>query len=172
MPLPPISPAEAKTLLDQGAVLIDVREPHERARIRIACSESVPLSRVADAQLPERTKSIVFHCTGGKRTRDNAALLAAKSPCEAYELTGGLNAWRAAGLPVVVDRSQPIEIMRQVQIAAGSIVLLGITLGMFASPYGYGVAAFVGAGLVFAGATGSCMMAKLLALMPWNRRAA
>jgi rhodanese-related sulfurtransferase len=109
---------------------------------------------------------------GGKRTRDNAALLAAKSPCQAYELAGGLNAWHAAGLPVTVDRSQPIEIMRQVQIAAGSLVLLGITLGMFVAPYGYGIVGFVGAGLVFAGATGSCMMAKLLALMPWNRRAA
>jgi rhodanese-related sulfurtransferase len=132
--LPSISPAEAKTLLDQGAVLIDIREPHERARIRIACSESVPLSRLADAQLPKRTKSIVFHCTGGKRTRDNAVLLAAKSPCEAYELAGGLNAWREAGLPVTIDRAQPIEIMRQVQIAAGSLVLLGIALGMLVTP--------------------------------------
>ncbi len=172
MPLPSISPKEAKALLDQGAVLIDIREPAERARVRIACSESVPLSQLGSATLPAKTRAIVFHCTSGMRTQANAAALAAKASCDAFALEGGLDAWRAAGLPVTVDRSQPIEIMRQVQIAAGSLVLLGVILGMLVAPYGYAIAAFVGAGLVLAGITGSCMMAKLLALMPWNRRPA
>ena len=63
-----------------------------------------------------------------------------------------------------------MEIMRQVQIAAGSLVLLGIVLGFAVAPAFFGLSAFVGAGLTFAGATGFCGMARLLMLAPWNRR--
>jgi hypothetical protein len=72
-------------------------------------------------------------------------------------------------LPVLRDTGQPIEMQRQVQIAAGVLVLLGVVLGYFASPAFYGISAFVGAGLTFAGISGWCGMAQLLALMPWNR---
>jgi hypothetical protein len=62
--------------------------------------------------------------------------------------------------------------MRQVQIGAGTLVLLGVVLGFAVSPIAYGLSAFVGAGLLVAGTTGWCGMAKLLAVMPWNRRSA
>ena len=77
-----------------------------------------------------------------------------------------------AGLPLFVDKRAPIPIMRQVQITAGSLVLLGAILGTWVAPAFYGLSAFVGAGLMFAGISGWCGMAKLLAFMPWNRRAA
>lgn len=85
-------------------------------------------------------------------------------------LEGGIEARKEAGLPVARDSNQPIEIMRQVQIAAGSLVLIGVVLGALLHPAFYGLAGFVGAGLLFAGLSGWCGMAKLLALMPWNRR--
>ena len=69
------------------------------------------------------------------------------------------------------DSKAPLEIMRQVQIGAGALVLLGVVLGVMVHPAFLGVSAFVGAGLAFAGATGFCGMARLLALAPWNRRA-
>jgi hypothetical protein len=59
--------------------------------------------------------------------------------------------------------------MRQVQIAAGSLVLLGLALAAFVSPAWAALSAFIGAGLLFAGISGWCGMARLLALMPWNR---
>lgn len=62
--------------------------------------------------------------------------------------------------------------MRQVQITAGSLVLTGVLLGLFVAPGFFGLSAFVGAGLIFAGVTGWCGMANLLRVMPWNRRAA
>jgi hypothetical protein len=62
--------------------------------------------------------------------------------------------------------------MRQVQIVAGLLVLTGVVLGFVLNPAFFGISAFVGAGLTFAGISGWCGMAKLLALMPWNRRAA
>jgi rhodanese-related sulfurtransferase len=70
------------------------------------------------------------------------------------------------------DVRLPLPLMRQVQIAAGLLVLLGVVLAVTVAPAFIGLSAFVGAGLTFAGLSGWCGMAQLLALMPWNRRAA
>ena len=167
-----ISPERAAELVRRGAVLIDIREADEHARERIPGARHHALSRM-DAESPARSgdEVLVFHCRSGARTRGHAARLsAAAATCEAYILDGGLNAWKKAGLPVALDRSQPIDIIRQVQIAAGSLVLMGILLGTFVAPGFYALSAFVGAGLMFAGISGFCGMAHLLALMPWNRR--
>jgi hypothetical protein len=61
--------------------------------------------------------------------------------------------------------------VRQVQIGAGSRVLIGVVLGALVAPGFYTLSAFVGAGLLVAGTTGFCGMARLLVHMPWNRRA-
>ena len=166
-----ISPARAAELVRKGAVLIDIREADEHARERIPGARHHALSRI-DAESPARTGDdiLVFHCRSGARTRGNAARLSAiTKTCETYILEGGLDAWKKAGLPVTLDRSQPIDIMRQVQIVAGSLVLIGVLLGAFLTPGFYALSGFVGAGLLFAGSTGFCGMAHLLALMPWNR---
>jgi rhodanese-related sulfurtransferase len=81
---------------------------------------------------------------------------------------GGTLAWEQAGLPVVRGK-EAISLERQVRIAAGSLVLLGTALGAFVHPAFLGLAAFVGAGLVFAGVTDSCGLGMLLARMPWNQ---
>ena len=167
MSLPTISPAEAKRLLDAGAMLIDIRGPDEHARERIPGARNHPLDRLS--VLDGQPQVAVFHCRSGQRTAAHASKLAAAAACEAYIVEGGIEAWKRAGLPVVRDATQPLEVQRQVQIAAGSLVLLGVVLGHAISPAFYAVSAFVGAGLTFAGISGWCGMAKLLALMPWNR---
>jgi rhodanese-related sulfurtransferase len=173
MPLKTIDPKGAAALLRQGATLIDVREPDERAREHVAGSRALPLSRLREGGgAVAGAGPVIFHCRSGSRTQANAETLAAAANCEAYLLEGGLEAWKAAGLPVARDAAQPIELMRQVQIAAGSMVLAGVLLGALVSPAFYGLSGFVGAGLVFAGVTGWCGMAKVLGAMPWNRRAA
>lgn len=168
MSLPTIDVAGARRLLDQGAVLVDVREADEHARERVPGARSIPLSRLVEVDAPAG-KAVIFHCRSGARTAANAARLGAVAACDAYVLEGGLDAWKKAGLPVAVDRRQPIEIMRQVQIAAGSLVLLGVVLGVWVAPAFLVLSAFVGAGLAFAGISGWCGMARLLAVMPWNR---
>ena len=170
MSLPTISPAEAKRLVDQGALLIDVRGADEHARERIPGARNLPLDRLF--AIDAGSRPVVFHCKSGARTAAGAGRLKDAAACDAYIVEGGLEAWKRAGLPVAVDRGQPIEIMRQVQIIAGCLVLLGIVLGQTVAPAFYGLSAFVGAGLTFAGLSGWCGMARLLALMPWNRRAA
>ncbi len=168
MSLPTIDVAKARRLLDQGAVLVDIREADEHAREHVPGARSNPLSRLAAVE-PPAGKAVIFHCRSGARTAANAARLAGAAACDAYILEGGLDAWKKAGLSVVVDRRQPLEIMRQVQIVAGSLVLLGVVLGIWVAPAFLGLSAFVGAGLAFAGISGWCGMARLLTFMPWNR---
>ncbi|HEY4982732.1 MAG TPA: rhodanese family protein [Pseudolabrys sp.] len=166
-----ISPERAAQLVRSGAVLIDIREADEHARERIPGAHHHALSRI-DHDTPVRAGDdvLIFHCRSGARTMGNAPRLAAAAPkCESYILEGGIDAWKKAGLPVALDRSQPIDLLRQMQITAGSLALLGILLGTWVNPGFYALSAFIGAGLVFAGVSGFCPMVRLLKLMPWNR---
>jgi rhodanese-related sulfurtransferase len=167
-----ISPQKAAELLKQGAVLVDIREPDEHARERIPAAAHKPLSRLETEDFSDlKGKIAIFHCRSGARTQGNAQRLAQAAACDAYILEGGIDAWKKAGLPVALDRRQPIDLMRQVQITAGGLVVLGAVLGLLVAPAFYALSAFVGAGLMFAGITGFCGMARMLSLMPWNRRA-
>ncbi len=172
MTLPRISPADARKLLAEGAALIDIREPDEHARVRIAGARNAPLAGLSRETFTDADRVVVFHCRAGSRTAANTQRLASAAPCDAFILEGGIDAWKAAGLPVVETRGQPIEIMRQVQIVAGSLVVTGVALGALVHPGFFALAGFVGAGLVFAGVSGICTMARVLAHAPWNRRRA
>ncbi len=168
-----VSPAEAEARMRDGAVLIDIREPDEFARRHIRGAISAPLSNWEQAHLTiTPDQDVIFTCRSGMRTSAACDRLAARLDGPAYSLDGGLNGWEKAGLSIEVDAKAPLEIMRQVQIGAGSLVLLGILLGFALSPLWFGLSAFVGAGLAFAGITGFCGMARLLMLAPWNRRVA
>ncbi|HZV18252.1 MAG TPA: rhodanese family protein [Sphingobium sp.] len=168
MAIETLSPAQAQAAIKAGATLVDIRSPDEHAREHIAGAVDMPLDRLDCDTLPDG--AVIFHCRSGMRTRSNADTLAAAAqgrPC--YILDGGIDAWRACGQATAVDRKQPLELMRQVQLAAGGLVLLGVILGFLVGPAFFGLSAFVGAGLMMAGATGWCGMATLLRHMPWNR---
>ena len=172
MTLQAISPEAARDLIAQGALLVDIRGADEHARERIAHARNLTLEQLASAGLPAgERRAVIFHCRSGNRTRLNAARLAQCADGRAYVLEGGLDAWKKAGLPVQTDDSQPLELQRQVQIAAGSLIVLGAVLGATVSPWFHLLSGLVGAGLVFAGASGFCGMARVLMRMPWNRKA-
>ncbi|CAH0294571.1 rhodanese family protein [Roseomonas sp. CECT 9278] len=175
MTLPTISATRAAEMLRAGdALLVDVREADERARSHVPGTAHLPLSRLDDARRPGPPGgAVIFHCATGARTAQHAARLAAHAgDGGAFIVAGGIDALRRAGVAVADNRSAPLPLMRQVQIAAGSLVLAGVLLGTLVAPAFYGLAGFVGAGLVFAGTTGFCGMANILAAMPWNRRTA
>ena len=168
MTLTAIEPDEAERLIASGAKLIDIRDADEHAREHIAGAANQPLAWIE--QFSPQSEPVIFHCRTGMRTQNNAERLAAasgSSPC--YVLAGGIDSWRSSGRPTLVDKRQPLEIMRQVQLVAGGLVLLGVVFGFVVSPIFFGLSAFVGAGLMTAGATGWCGMAKLLQRLPWNR---
>ena len=170
-----ISAREAAGLIATGeAVLVDIREADERARSHVPGSTHAPVSRLGSGPLAIPPGStVIFHCQSGSRTALNAPALAEAVPgCRVLLVEGGIGALSAAGVKLAEDKRAPLPIMRQVQITAGSLVVLGAALGALVDPRFHGLSAFVGAGLVFAGIMGLCPMANLLALMPWNRRAA
>ena len=169
--LAPIDAKTAKRRLDSGeAVLIDIRESDEHVREHIIGARLAPLSAIDSHDFDrDHGKVAVFHCKSGMRTQANAARLLAHGFKEAFFLDGGIEAWKAAGLPVHTNAKAPLEIMRQVQIIAGSLILLGIGLGALVHAAFFALPAFVGGGLLFAGLSGWCGMAQVLKTMPWNR---
>ena len=158
----------ADQLAEQRVTVIDVREPMEYAGGHIAGSLNVPLSRITKADLPRGPLVLVCH-SGNRSAQALAQLLQQGHPHPLTDLEGGIPAWQQAGLPVRRLKNAPLPLMRQVQIAAGSLVLLGLILGTWVAPAWILLSWFVGAGLVFAGISGFCGMARLLAAMPWNR---
>lgn len=171
-----LSPSDAKLLLDAGhALLIDVREADEFAGRHIPGALSMPIS-LPDTDLLACgvNSNLIFTCQTGRRTAANAANLLSRVPGgSAWVLDGGVDAWARAGLPLAgKDARLAMPIMRQVQIAAGLLVLTGVLLSLLVAPAWIALSGFVGAGLTFAGASGWCGMAQLLSRMPWNRVAA
>ena len=91
----------AAELMSEGAVVVDIREPHEYTQEHIPGALHRPLSALADAApVAEAGNIVVFHCRMGNRTMINADKLAALACGDAYILEGGLDAWKAAGLPI------------------------------------------------------------------------
>lgn len=150
---------------------IDVREPSEYAGERISGAISRPLSRFnPDDFLPDRTKPFILYCETGNRSATAAQKLFLAGFEEVTHLGGGLEEWKQQGYPTHVNPKAPISLMRQVQIVAGSLVLTGTLLGVFVAPGFLFLSGFVGAGLMFAGMSNTCMMAQLLAKLPYNQR--
>jgi len=149
---------------------IDVRSPTEFAAGHIPAAINIPMdeieSRLDDLRSGDR---IVLVCQAGKRAEMTRALLADRVG-DLSVLRGGTDAWNAAGLPLVASTRSRWALERQVRLGAGVLVLTGIALGFLVNSAWFGLAAFVGAGLVVAGTTNFCGMAYLLALLPWNRR--
>jgi rhodanese-related sulfurtransferase len=149
-----------------AAVLIDVRSPAEFAAERIKGAHNVPVEGCCPSALPSHEgKKLVVQCHSGGRSARACQALALPY---AYNLEGGITAWKQAGLPVVNPR-QRLPIMQQVQVAVGALVVLFSLLGAFISPWFLWGAVAIGLGLVNAGLTGWCGMALLIGKMPWNR---
>jgi rhodanese-related sulfurtransferase len=172
-----IQEVDARTLSQwleaDEALLVDVRPPERFAAERIPGATSVPLPTLARPTVPDPgLRKLVFQCEVGIASeKAGKKVLQAGWPGAVYHLPGGIRAWKRAGLPVErAPGSSGLSIQRQVQVAAGSLVVLGVVLGATVTPRWLALAGFVGAGLVFAGATGTCGMAALLARLPYNRR--
>jgi rhodanese-related sulfurtransferase len=168
-----ITPGELHELFASGrpVQLIDVRTPAEFREVHAAGARSVPLDRLDPAAFPcggPDAAPVYLICQSGSRGRAVCERLIAAGRPDVVNVEGGTLAWEAAGLPVVRGK-MAVSLERQVRIAAGSLVLIGVGLGALVHPYLLGVAAFVGAGLVFSGITDTCGMGLLLARMPWNR---
>jgi rhodanese-related sulfurtransferase len=173
MPITTIAPAQVHALKASGqpVELIDVRTPAEFGAVHAPYARNVPLDSLKPKELTGSRDPgagpIYVICQAGGRSRQACEKLQAAGFENVVNVDGGTSAWIDAGLPVVRGK-KAISLERQVRIAAGLLVLVGSLLGLV-YPAFCGLAAFVGAGLVFAGVTDTCGMGMLLARMPWNR---
>lgn len=169
-----ISPRHLHDLVRAGQKinLVDVRTPVEFQEVHVDFARNVPLDQLdvqrLKGELNGTAEPLYVICRSGGRGKQACEKLEAAGMGSVINVEGGTLAWDQAGLPVVRGE-KVMSLERQVRIAAGSLVLLGSVLGAFVSPYWIGLAAFVGAGLVFAGVTDTCGMGMLLAKMPWNQ---
>jgi rhodanese-related sulfurtransferase len=169
-----ISPQKLAELRKAGEAveLIDVRTPVEFREVHVEFAENMPLDRldpaeVARARNASSEKPLYVICRSGNRASQACEKLSAAG-VSAVNVEGGTLGWDTAGLPVVRGK-KAMSLERQVRIAAGALVLLGSILGFFVHAAWIGLAAFVGAGLMFAGITDTCGMGMVLARMPWNQ---
>jgi len=168
-----ISPIELQNLLaaQPGLPLLDVRTPVEFAEVHVPQARNVPLDELQPGALQiSKDQPVYLLCRSGQRATKAAEKLA-QAGFQPIVITGGTLAWIDANLPVTRGQSKVMSLERQVRIAAGSLVLIGLVLGWFVHRGFFGLSAFVGAGLVFAGVTDFCGMGLLLAKLPWNRKA-
>jgi rhodanese-related sulfurtransferase len=157
-------------------VIVDVREKDEFDAQHVPGSIWVPLSQfahLAPGVLQALVgRKVVLMCRSGKRAalaeRQIGALgFGGQLKTEVYP--GGILEWARQGKPVAGGRSGHLPVLRQVQLAAGAMVLTSVVLSFKFDPRLAWLAAFVGGGLFLAGLTGFCPLAELLAKMPWNR---
>ncbi len=169
-----IKPQEFAGLCQTGKKidLIDVRTPVEFREVHVEIARNVPLDQLDPTALMQARNGsaqepLYVICRSGGRGQQACERFLKAGFSNVVNIEGGTMAYVEAGLPVVRGK-KAISLERQVRIAAGSLVLLGVALS-FVHPALIGLSAFVGAGLVFAGITDTCGMGMMLARMPWNR---
>jgi len=172
-----ITPVELNKLFAAapGLPVLDVRTPVEYAEVHATGARNVPLDALQPAALYEtgglpKGQPVYLLCRTGGRATKAAEKFAKEGFDNGVVVEGGTLAWVDAGLPVERGAVKVISLERQVRIAAGALVLVGVLLSIFVNRSFIGLSAFVGAGLVFAGITDFCGMGMLLAKLPWNNR--
>lgn len=149
--------------------LVDIRTPHEHKRECIGCAENILVEDIYDANI-DSDEVVVLHCQSGNRTNQAAEKVAGLTAKKIYLLDGGINAWKQHKQPTQKNVKEPLPIMRQVQIIVGFMVLLGVILSFTVSQYFAILSGFFGAGLLFAGLSGTCGLAIMLEFLPYNKR--
>jgi len=102
---------EAARRVDEGAILLDVREPDEWEAGHSPDAVHVPLAALAASiDRLDKDQPIVTVCrVGGRSERAAAALL--QRGYDAVNLAGGMQAWQAAGMPVVTESGEPGQVI-------------------------------------------------------------
>ena len=170
-----IAPRDLHRVLAEGGPnqLLDVRTPAEFAAAHVPGAKLIPLDALdpasfARARVSEEIPVYVL-CQSGGRARKAIERLERAGIRGCVLVEGGTQAWIDAGLPVNRGQSNILPLMRQVQITVGFISALGAVLALAVNPLFAIVPLVMGCGLLFAGITGTCGLALLLARMPWNR---
>jgi rhodanese-related sulfurtransferase len=169
-----ITPRELKQLKDSGnpVEVLDVRTPLEFREVHIECANNIPLDALDPAKIIHERHCAVdaplyVVCRSGGRAKQACEKFITAGYPNVVNVEGGTLACIEAGLPVIRNKNV-VSLERQVRMAAGFLVLVGVALGFLAHWVFFCLSGFVGAGLIFAGITNTCPMGLLIAKMPWN----
>jgi len=166
---------QARTRLHELTV-IDVRTPAEYASGHLPGALNIPLDHIRRA-LPEiqhaaERGDVLVVCASGARS-ENACKLLAEHGITTATLAGGTSAWAADGHdlhhPAACDTRASWSMERQVRFTAGTLVLVGLVLGLLVHPAFQFLSAAISGGLVFSALTNTCGMAVMLGKLPHNR---
>ncbi|MET8076747.1 rhodanese-like domain-containing protein [Streptomyces sp. NPDC005303] len=163
--------SQADARLDELTV-VDVRTPGEYACGHLPGALNIPLDQLRRAlpALRDVRGELLVVCASGARSL-NACGLLAEHGIRALTLTGGTQGWAASGqrLDRPATRDRTVWAMeRQVRFTAGTVVLVGLGLGLL-HPAWQLLSAAIAGGLVFSALTNTCGMAVLLGKLPHNR---
>jgi len=155
---------------NDSVAFINVCTPLEYKQKHIAGVESMPLDELEyrSRELLGK-KTIYVHCRSGNRSAQAIQKLKKMGiAAEFVNVDGGILAWEGLNFPTK-SLSGGIPIVRQVFITAGLLILTGSVLALTVNTYFMILPIFIACGLIFAGITGWCGMAILLAKLPWNK---
>ncbi len=104
-----VTPEEVRQLVAEGGQLVDVRVGHEWEAGRIPGAAHIPLPDLDErAGEIDRERPVAFYCRGDNRS-DMAAAAFAADGYDAKVLTGGIQAWVEAGLPLEPEEGYVAE---------------------------------------------------------------
>lgn len=152
--------------------LLDVRTTPEYASAHIPGARLIPLNELnVEMHLRQHMPGAPIYvvCQAGARAAKAVEQFEQAGCGDAILVEGGTQGWIDAGLPVHHGSLSVLPIMRQVQIVVGSLSLVGAILALTVNRWFAVVPLLLGCGLLFAGISGTCGMALLLARMPWNQ---
>jgi rhodanese-related sulfurtransferase len=97
-----ISVSEASAMREEGAFVLDVREPEEWNESHIPDTTLIPLGELASRvdELPQ-DQEIVVVCRSGNRSAQGRDLLLSAGFTQVTSMAGGVNQWKAAGFETV-----------------------------------------------------------------------
>jgi rhodanese-related sulfurtransferase len=174
-PVPPgaqVAPAELRGWLEapDAPRILDVRSPAEFETVHIPGAYNVPLDTLREhrEELARHLDDhVVLVCRSGMRAQQAERAFADVGLPNVHVLEGGVTAWESEGGEVERGEAR-WDLERQVRLVAGGIVLAA-GLGSLAVPRLKWLATGVGAGLVTAALTDTCMMGVALSKLPYNR---
>ncbi|MEI6713001.1 MAG: rhodanese-like domain-containing protein [Verrucomicrobiota bacterium] len=153
--------------------LLDVRTVPEHEAAHVPNVKLVPLDALDPAaylaKRADRTAPLYVFCQAGGRAQKAIDRFRAIGFHGCVLVEGGTQAWMDAGLPVIRGTTSVLPLMRQVQIVIGVVSGTGALLALTVNSKFALIPLVTGCGLLFAGVTGTCGLALLLAQMPWNK---
>ncbi len=161
-------------MTNKKTILIDVREPDEYAKEHIEWAINIPMSTIhfgwKEKFKPFEDHQIIVLCESWNRAAMSKKIIENDCKCDVRVYEWGLIWWKEEWKETFWNKWYNIPVMRQVQIAIWVLSLIFGLLAYFVHPSFVFGNIGLWAWLTFAGITWNCMLAMLIAKLPFNNK--